>query len=71
MVRALQLILDDDSAPVAVLGVDVQAEVADQHLRRDDGQRHPQGVRQHVDVLGQPGREIARLGEPDFPGSAT
>ncbi|WP_259465863.1 hypothetical protein [Rhodococcus opacus] len=64
VVGAFELVLDDHGAVVAVLGVDVEAEVADPHFGGDDGQSHFEGVGEDVDVFGEPGCEVAGFGGP-------
>ena len=68
MVGAFKLVLDDDGAVVAVLGVDIEAEVADPHFGGDDGRSHFEGVGEDVDVFGEPRGEVPGLGGPDRSG---
>lgn len=61
VVCPLELVLHDDDTAVRGLRLDVEPEVADRHLGRHQGERHAKFVGEDVEVLGEPGSEVAGL----------
>ncbi len=68
VVGAFELVLDDDNAPIGGLGLDVQPELTHRYLGRGQRERKTHLLRQDVQVVRQPGREVPRLGQPDLAG---
>jgi hypothetical protein len=59
VVGPLELVLDDDDLLVLVHRLDVQPKLSDEDLGCSDRQGHAELIREHVDVLSEPRREIA------------
>ena len=68
VIRAFQLVLDDDDAAVEGLGLDVEPELPHRHLGRLQRQRHRELIGEDVEVLGQPRGEVAGLRGPHVTG---